>query len=148
MGECFIPQLAPRAGNVIWGSGQTLNPADTVARGQGSQPWGLRQGAKLAGGLEHRGGSSFSWVHFLNLLLFILLGKQTDDRQSFHLLVHSQAGARRPEIHPGLVCDWQPPKYWNHHLLPARVCISKMLKPQAESGLEPRLLDRKRQALA
>lgn len=35
MGECFIPQLAPGGGNVIWGSEQTLNPADTGARGWG-----------------------------------------------------------------------------------------------------------------
>lgn len=35
MGENSIPQLALGGGNVIWGSEQTLNPADTGARGWG-----------------------------------------------------------------------------------------------------------------
>lgn len=46
-----------------------------------------------------------------------------------------QAKARTWELSLGLSCGWHGLKYLSYHLLPLKVCISRKLQLEAESGL-------------
>lgn len=67
--------------------------------------------------------------------IFVWKGRERErERSSANALLKclqqlglGKAEARRQELNPGLTHSWKEPTHMNHHLLPARLCISRKL---------------------